>query len=123
MIWLLDTSALIKCKKFTRTDVFKKKYTYITIFSLIEYPIAAQYKELTVFFPSPLSFTNSLEYVLKLRIQGTPISTIDILNGAIAVEKKATLVTEDAHFKVLNSIVPSLNVISTEDYLIEIQKV
>ncbi|MHA1648641.1 MAG: hypothetical protein ACTSYB_00485, partial [Candidatus Helarchaeota archaeon] len=94
-----------------------------TILSLIEYPIAAQYKDLTIFFPSPLSFTNSLDYALKLRNQGTPIPIIDILNGAIAVEKKANLVTDDAHFKVLNSIEPSLNVITTADNLIEIQKV
>jgi len=82
-----------------------------------------RYKELTIFYPSPTHFKKGLNYALKLREKGTPIPTVDILNGTIAVNKNACLVTDDLHFKWFQSIEPSLTFISIESYLEYIKKV
>ena len=116
-MWLLDTNALIHCHKISGKKPFKKKVTYTTIFSLIEYPLAATYKELSIFYPNALIFKNGLSYALKLREKGTVIPTIDILNGAIAVDKNMCLVTDDAHFEFFKTIEPNFKYISTQNFL------
>jgi len=122
-MWLLDTNALIQCHKISGKKPFKKKVTYTTIFSLIEYPLAATHRELSIFYPNALIFKNGLSYALKLREKGTAIPTIDILNGTIAVDKNICLVTDDAHFEVFKTIEPHFKFISTQTFIEEIKTI
>jgi hypothetical protein len=122
-MWLLDTNALIFCHKFLKKKPFKKNYTYTTIFSLIEFPKAVKYGEIIIYYPNAITYKESLKYALKLRKKGTPIPTIDILIGTIAVEKNICLVTNDADFEVLKAVEPRLKIISSENYLENIQKI
>ena len=122
-MWLLDTNALIYCRKFLKQKPFKKNYTYTTIFSLIEFPKAINYKEILVYYPNATTYKESLTYALKLRKKGTPIPTIDILIGTIAVEKNICLVTNDSDFEALKAVEPRLIIIIPENYLENIQKI
>ncbi|NVM03549.1 MAG: type II toxin-antitoxin system VapC family toxin [Candidatus Helarchaeota archaeon] len=103
-MWLLDTNALITCHKFSNMKLIKKKYTFTTIFCIMEFPIAAKYKEILVYYPSAINYREGLKYAIKLRKNGIPIPAIDILIGTIAVDKNIHLVTDDVHFKLFNIV-------------------
>ncbi|MHA1383102.1 MAG: hypothetical protein ACTSR3_04990 [Candidatus Helarchaeota archaeon] len=122
-MWLLDTNALIICHKLSNPKLFKKNYTYTTIFCIIEFPIAAKYKEITVFYPSVTNYRDGLKYAIKLRKNGTPLPVIDILIGTIAVDKNIQLVTEDSHFTLLKNVEPNLSLIAVENYIKDIKKI
>ncbi len=115
-MWLLDTNALIHCNKLNPKP-FKKDYTYTTIFSVIEYPIASKLKEIYVFYPTSSHYKNGLEYASILRKKGTPIRAVDILIGTIAKIKEMGLVTNDSDFNYLQKVEPKLNLISIEEYV------
>ena len=66
-MWLLDTNALIICTKQRNEDLFKLNYSYTTIFSLIEYPIAINQTSLTYFYPNFETYNKSIEYKKELQ--------------------------------------------------------
>ncbi len=119
-MWLLDTNMLIRCNKLI-TRPFKEGITFTTILSLIEFPIASKYDEISVIYPSPIHYEQSFKNALSLREKGTPIPTIDILIGAITVEKNLILVSDDSHFKYLQEVEPRLKIITSETFIKEIQ--
>jgi len=119
-MWLLDTSVLIECNKL-KTRPFKEGLTFTTIMSLIEFPIASKYDEISVIYPSSIHYEQSFKNAVLLREKGTPIPTIDILIGTITVDKNLILVSNDIHFKSLQKIEPRLKIINSEAYIKNIQ--
>lgn len=116
-MWLLDTNALIICIKQRNKDLFKLNYSYTTIFSLIEYPIAINRASLTYFYPNFKTYNKSIEYASKLRKKGTPIPAIDILIGSITLEQNMILVSNDKHFTLFQDVEPQLQIIDINDYI------
>ncbi len=119
-MWLLDTDMLIECNKL-KTRPFKEGFTFTTILSLIEFPLASKYNEISVIYPSSIHYEKSFKNAVLLREKGTPIPTIDILVGTITVEKNLILVSNDIHFKSLQKIEPRLKIINSETYINNIQ--
>lgn len=119
-MWLLDTNVLIECYKL-KTRPFKEGLTFTTIISLIEFPIASKYDNISVIYPSPIHYEQSFRYAVLLREKGTPIPTLDILIGTITVDKNLILVSNDIHFKSLQKIEPRLKIINSKDYIKNIQ--
>lgn len=120
-MWLLDTNILIKCNKL-RFRPFKKDFTFTTILSIIEYPFASKFEEMSIIYPTLVHYGQALKYALLLRKNGTPIPVIDILIGAITVEKNMILVSEDSHFSDLQAVEPRLKLIGLETYIESLQK-
>lgn len=119
-MWLLDTNMLIKCKKL-KIIPFKEGLTFTTILSLIEYPIASNYNEISVIYPSTIHYEQAFKNAVLLREKGTPMPTIDILIGTITVEKNLILVSDDTHFNYLQEVEPRLKIIKSEEFVKKIQ--
>jgi len=107
-MWLLDTNVLIQCNK-SKIRPFKKGNIFTTILSLIEFPIALKYKEISVIYPSSTHYEQGFKNALLLREKGTPIPTVDIL------------VSDDSHFKHLQEVEPRLKIINSELFFKKIQ--
>jgi len=119
-MWLLDTNVLIQCNK-SKIKPFKKGNTFTTILSLIEFPIALKYKEISVIYPSSTHYEQGFKNALLLREKGTPIPTVDILIGTITVDKNLILVSDDSHYKHLQEVEPRLKIINSESFFKKIQ--
>ena len=115
-MWLFDTNVLIGCKKL-KIKPFKEGHTFTTIFSLIEFPVASIYHDLSIIYPSSIHYEISFKYAILLREIGTPIPAIDILIGAITVDKNMILVSDDSHFESLLQVEPRLKIFKSEEYL------
>ena len=115
-MWLFDTNVLILCNKLKKRP-FKEDLTFTTILSIIEYPIAIKYENISIIYPSSVHYRLALEYSLLLRKKGTPIPTIDILIGTITIDKNMILVSDDSHFESLQQVEPRLNIIKSVEYL------
>ena len=119
-MWLLDTNCLIEFTKY-KEKPFREGRTFTTIFSLIEFPIASKYEKISIIFPATIHYEQSFKNALLLREKGTPIPSIDILIGTIAVEKNLILVSNDLHFEILQKVEPRLKQINSETYIQSIQ--
>jgi predicted nucleic acid-binding protein len=115
-MWLLDTNVLIKCNKL-KMKPFKEGLTFTTILSLIEFPIASKYDEISVIYPSTIHYEQAFKNAILLREKGTPMPTIDILIGTITVEKNLILVSDDSHFENLQEVEPRLKIINSEAFI------
>ena len=119
-MWLLDTCALIQCNK-SKIRRFKKSTMFTTILSLIEFPLAVKFKEISVIFPSSIHYEQGFKNALLLREKGTPIPTVDILIGTITVDKNLILVSDDSHFEHLQEVEPRLKIINSKAFIKKIQ--
>ena len=119
-MWLLDTNVLIQCNKL-KIKPFKEGITFTTILSLIEYPLASKYDEISVIYPSTIHYVQAFKNAILLREKGTPMPTIDILIGTITVEKNLILVSDDSHFEYLQEVEPRLKLINSEAFIKKIQ--
>jgi hypothetical protein len=63
-MWLLNTIVLTQCNK-SKISPFKKGNTFTTILSLIEFPLALKYKEISVIYPSFIHFEQGFKNHLK----------------------------------------------------------
>ena len=115
-MWLLDTNVLIQCNKL-KIRPFKEGNTFTTILSLIEFPIASKYDEISVIYPSSIHYEQCFNNALLLREKGTPIPVIDILIGTITVDKNLILVSDDSHFKSLQDVEPRLKIITSDLFI------
>jgi predicted nucleic acid-binding protein len=115
-MWLFDTNVLIKCNKL-KMKPFKEGLTFTTILSLIEFPIASKYDEISVIYPSTIHYEQAFKNAILLREKGTPMPTIDILIGTITVEKNLILVSDDSHFENLQEVEPRLKIINSEAFI------
>jgi len=119
-MWLIDTNVLIQCSKL-KIRPFKEGNTFTTILSLIEFPIASKYDEISVIYPSSIHYEQGFRNALLLREKGTPIPTIDILIGTITVDKNLILVSDDSHFEYLQEVEPRLKIITSDTFIKKIQ--
>ena len=62
-MWLLDTNIIIKFNKL-KLRPFKEGLTFTTIFSLIEFPIASKYDEISVIYPSYIHYEQGFKNAL-----------------------------------------------------------
>ena len=115
-MWLLDTNVLILCNKLKKNP-FKEELTYTTILSLIEYPIASKFEEISIIYPSTIHYEQAFKNAILLREKGTPIPTIDLLIGTISVEKNLILVSDDSHFEYLQEAEPRLKIINSDTFI------
>ena len=115
-MWLLDTNILIHCKK---KDIkrFSKEKIFTTMFSLIEFPLASNFENLTTIFPSSLHYEQAFRNSVFLRKKGTPIPTIDLLIGTITIDKNMILVSDDSHFQYLKAVDPRLKIMKSDDFI------
>ncbi len=83
---------------------------YTTILCIIEFPKALKIKGMKVLYPSQEDFDESVKIAVDLLKQGTPISSIDIIIAAMALNRDLTLITMDSDFKYIQSIRPKFKV-------------
>jgi len=100
-----DTSALINLLKTGRYDI--KVFT--TIFNVIEFPKALDFKNLGVIYPNIGDYDEALKISASLLRRGKPIPAIDVLIASICVRRGLTLITADEHFRHVKSIRKEFN--------------
>ena len=94
---ILDTSVAMDCGEGT-----------ITVFTLIEYPPAAD-KFFDIIFPETMDYVKALEIANGLRAKGTPLGAIDILIAAMCLNRSARLITKDNGFKFIQGVSPDFS--------------
>lgn len=95
-----DTSQLITYYKNGKRNV--KGFT--TILNVIEFPKAAELKELAVIYPTLDDYDESLDISAALFLKGTPLPAVDILIAAVCIRRNLRLCTMDKHFTVICSL-------------------
>jgi hypothetical protein len=95
----------------------KKGLTHTTIFSIIEFPLASEYENLLVIYPTPIHYEKTISNAVILRKKGSPLPAIDLLIATIATEKDLILVSEDTHFDLFQEFYPKLKIITSETYI------
>ena len=95
-----DTNELIDAAKKSKLDL--KGFT--TIFSLLEFPKALEFEELTVIYPNLDDYQESIEISIALLQKGNPLPAVDILIAAICIKRNLTLNTKDKHFAGIKSV-------------------
>ncbi|MBN2156216.1 MAG: PIN domain-containing protein [Candidatus Lokiarchaeota archaeon] len=115
-MYLLDTNAMIVLHEDLKSWK-NEENLFTTILNVIEFPIALRMDVLTILFPLPESYIKGIEYSTNLRKKGTPIATIDIMIGVLAVEHGLTLVTDDKDFTALQKIESKLNICNTSKFI------
>jgi predicted nucleic acid-binding protein len=95
-----DTSALINLLKSGKRDA--KGFT--TIFNIIEFPKALDFKDLGVIYPNAEDYDEALKVSASLLRSGKPIPAIDVLIASICIRRGLTLVTMDEHFRRVKSV-------------------
>lgn len=76
-----------------------------TIFSIIEYPPAADRCE--AIRPEAKDYSLAFQIALKLRKIGRPLRAIDILIASVCVNRGFELLTRDSDFENIRAIEPS----------------
>jgi predicted nucleic acid-binding protein len=95
-----DTSALIGLFKSGRRDA----RGFTTIFNVIEFPKALDFKDLGVIYPNVEDYDEALKVSVSLLRSGKPIPAIDVLIASICIRRGLTLVTMDEHFRHVKSV-------------------
>ncbi|MGD0451484.1 MAG: hypothetical protein ABSA79_10595 [Candidatus Bathyarchaeia archaeon] len=98
-----DTNQLIDLLRKNKLDTSG----FTTIFSLVEFPKALEFEELTVIYPNIEDYEESVNISADLLQEGNPLPTIDILIAAICIRRNLILCTKDNHFKVLKAVRPN----------------
>jgi len=117
-MWLLDTNVLIKFNRMDKKPL-KEGFSFATIFSIIEFPSAFSYTNLSVIYPSYEHYEKAFANDVLLRERGIPIPAIDILIGTIAIDKNLILVSDDSHFNFIKKMNSDLKLINSVNYLEE----
>ena len=97
----------------------KEGFSFATIFSIIEFPSAFSYTNLSVIYPSYEHYEKAFANDVLLRERGIPIPAIDILIGTIAIDKNLILVSDDSHFNFIKKMNSDLKLINSVNYLEE----
>lgn len=91
---ILDTSAAIGRQTGT-----------ITVLTALEYPPSTK-KSFTIISPETIDYVTAIDLADKLREKGKLIGAIDIIIAAICLNRSATLITKDKHFRNVKEIYP-----------------
>lgn len=97
---IYDTSALINLLK--KGKRIAKGFT--TIFNIIEFPKALDFKELGVIYPTVEDYDEALKVSVSLLREGKPLPAVDVLIASICLRRNLTLITADEHFIHVKSI-------------------
>lgn len=95
-----DTNELIDFLKKSKLNLTG----FTTVFSLIEFPKALEFEQLTVIYPNLEDYQESLEISLALLQKGNPLPAVDILIAAMCIRRNLVLCTKDNHFTSIKSI-------------------
>jgi predicted nucleic acid-binding protein len=95
-----DTNELIDFFKKSKLDITG----FTTIFSLVEFPNAVKFEELTVIYPNLEDYDESVNLSLGLLQEGKPLPAIDILIAAMCIRRNLILYTKDNHFATIKSV-------------------
>lgn len=95
-----DTNELIDLLKKGKLD----RTGFTTIFSLVEFPKALEFEELSVIYPDVEDYRESIEIALALLQAGNQLPAVDIMIAAICIRRNLTLSTKDNHFSNIKSV-------------------
>jgi len=95
-----DTSALINLLRSGKRVA--KGFT--TIFNVIEFPKALDFKELGVIYPTVEDYDEALKISASLLRKGKPLPAVDVLIASVCVRRGLVLVTADEHFVHVKSV-------------------
>ena len=95
-----DTSALITLLRSGKRVA--KGFT--TIFNVIEFPKALDFKELGVIYPTVEDYDEALKVSASLLKRGMPLPAVDVLIASVCLRRGLVLVTSDEHFKHVKSV-------------------
>ena len=95
-----DTNQLIDALKQGKLDLAG----FTTVFSVIEFPKALEFEQMTVIYPNLEDYQESLEISSALLQRGNPLPAIDILIAAVCLRRDLTLKTRDSHFAAVKKV-------------------
>jgi predicted nucleic acid-binding protein len=95
-----DTSALINLLRSGKRVA--KGFT--TIFNVIEFPKALDFKELGVIYPTVEDYDEALKVSASLLKRGKPLPAVDILIASVCIRRGLVLITADEHFAYVKSV-------------------
>ena len=95
-----DTSALISLLRSGKRVA--KGFT--TIFNVIEFPKALDFKELGVIYPTVEDYNEALKVSASLLKLGKPLPAVDVLIASVCIRRGLVLVTADEHFVQVKSV-------------------
>jgi len=95
-----DTSALINLLRSGKRVA--KGFT--TIFNVIEFPKALDFKELGVIYPTVEDYDEALKVSASLLKRGKPLPAVDVLIASVCIRRGLVLVTADEHFTHMKTI-------------------
>jgi predicted nucleic acid-binding protein len=95
-----DTSALINLLKSGKH--IAKGFT--TIFNIIEFPKALDFKELGVIYPTIEDYDEALRVSASLLRKGKPLPAVDVLIASVCLRRGLVLITADEHFAYVKSV-------------------
>jgi tRNA(fMet)-specific endonuclease VapC len=97
---VFDTNALIDLARGGKNTA--KGFT--TVFNVIEFPKAAEFKELAVIYPVVEDYNEALRISTMLLVVGKPIPAVDVLVSAMCIRRGLVLRTFDRHFADVKSV-------------------
>ena len=95
---VLDTNLLIEGEKGATT-----------IFSIIEYPPAADFCEAII--PDSKDYETAFQIALKLRKIGRPLRAVDILIASTCINRGLELLTKDSDFENVKKVEPDFKLV------------
>lgn len=75
-----------------------------TLFSIIEYPPALETCQIVL--PDSNDYTKAIDLSKKLRKNGKPIGTVDILIASMCINKGFELLTRDSDYENVKAVEP-----------------
>jgi predicted nucleic acid-binding protein len=97
---VFDTNALIDLFRNGKKTV--KGFT--TVFNVIEFPKAVEFKELAVIYPVVEDYLEAMRISTALVEVGKPIPAVDVLVSAMCIRRDLALRTFDKHFVEVRSV-------------------
>lgn len=101
---LYDTNVLIHFWRKGRKDIQGNT----TILNIIEFPKALMVKNLITIYPNPDDLNTVLKILKDLMRKRTPITCVNIIPAAIALNRNLTILTKDKDFKLIKAVRPHL---------------
>jgi len=101
---LYDTNVLIHFWRKGRKDIQGNT----TILNIIEFPKALMVKNLITIYPNPDDLNTVLKILKDLMRKRTPITRVNIIPAAIALNRNLTILTKDKDFKLIKAVRPHL---------------
>ncbi len=102
---IFDTNILIDAYRAN-----KRLQGYTTAVNAVEFPAVANMRGINIIYPRPKDYKTAASAMVELLKRGTPVPATDIIIAAVAKNRSMRLVTRDAHFKMIQDVMPGLAV-------------